>query len=83
MLKVPCTWFASCRSSQKIDYATWLKYLNILAASKNVDVQSLKSKLSKCGPPATNKTTVSNVGLKLFPNIFMFRSSLSPAQLRG
>jgi len=46
------------KSSPKINYSTWLKYLEILAASKNVDIQSLKSKLSSCGPPATNKATV-------------------------
>ena len=48
------------RSSQKINYPTWVKYLDILASSKNIDIQSIKSKLTKCGPPATNKTTVAD-----------------------
>ena len=52
------------RSSQKINYSTWIKYLEILADSKTVDIQSLKSKLSNCGLPATNKATVNKQSLQ-------------------
>ena len=49
------------RSSTKLTYPAWSKYIEELAASKNTEVDQIKDKLANCGPPGTNGATVSSI----------------------
>merc|ERR1711892_1055090 len=45
------------KSSTKLSYPAWSKYIEELAASKNTEVDQIKDKLVNCGPPGTNGAT--------------------------
>ena len=56
LLIIPAT---NVRSSSKLSYTQWMEYLSVLSSSASVNINLIKTKLAECGPPGTNKTTVS------------------------
>lgn len=48
--------------SKTIDYKTFVKYLEELAAYKKLDANDIKGKMSGCGMPGTSGATVSAEG---------------------
>ena len=48
--------------SKTIDYKTFVKYLEELAAYKKLDVNDIKSKMTGCGMPGTSGATVRGAG---------------------
>jgi len=49
------------KNQTKINFQDWNKYLNEIGESTQVQVNSIKSKLSNCGKPGTNGATKADI----------------------